>query len=316
MNEFPSSQHARVYKYMRQFNLCAALVMTGFLLRNCNAMSLFESKTAILITGATDGIGRTTAREMMQSFDHVLIHGRDPTRIADTVKQLGDNAVALPPKDLSSIADCRELATDVRTLCQNNHWQLSTVLNNAGVYSEAKRITTDGLELTFAVNVVAPFVLTSLLLDLIQERIVITSSISQCRSVRDWDDLNYSQRPYSAHAAYSESKLLDAMLTMEFAERLKRKGTTVPTCNCLDPGTVNTKMLLDGWGRIGIDVKDALDESWLCSSADIEGVTGKYFVHRSERKAAAAAYDAKERQTMWRILSDLAPDAASMWNFH
>lgn len=298
---------------MRRPRAWNPLVIMLLACRCGNAMSN-GSKSVILITGATDGIGKTTARQVVQSFDHVLIHGRDPERLAYTRKQLGNTAVVLPPADLSSIADCRNLAKNVRTMCQRNQWKLSTLLNNAGVYSETKRITEDGLELTFAVNVVAPFVLTSLLLDQIQKKIVIASSISQCRTVRDWKDLNYDKRPYSAHGAYSESKLLDAMLTIEFAERLLAQGKTEPTCNCLDPGTVNTKMLLAGWGRIGIDVNDALDESWLCTSTDLDGVTGKYYVHRSERRAAAAAYDKEERQKLWDILSVLAPDAALMWD--
>jgi NAD(P)-dependent dehydrogenase (short-subunit alcohol dehydrogenase family) len=272
-----------------------------------------------LITGATDGIGRTTARNVAKSFDRVLVHGRDDQRIQQIVKEIGkDKAVALPPADLSSIDQCRALATNVRAVCADRGLTLSTLLNNAGVYSEQHYLTNDGrTELTFAVNVLAPFVLTSLLLDLVQDRIVIASSISQGQSVRDWDDLHYQKkrRSYSAHGAYSESKLLDAMLTIEIADRLsKRSGPTTPTCNCLDPGTVNTKMLLAGWGRIGIPVDAALDETWLCTSPEVANVTGKYFVNRSPSRASAVAYDDQERQKLWTILADLAPDAASVWN--
>jgi NAD(P)-dependent dehydrogenase (short-subunit alcohol dehydrogenase family) len=193
-------------------------------------------------------------------------------------------------------------------------------MNNAGVFAEDHIITSEGLELTFAVNVVAPFIVTSLVLPLLlrqKSRIVIASSISQSSSIRDWKDMSYSRRPYSAHTAYSESKLLDAVLTMEMANRFQQAsiGTDRITCNCLDPGTVNTKMLLSGWGPCGIDVEDALDETWLCTSDEVETVTGRYFVHRSDRRAAQAAYEKGARDSLWSMLCDLSPEAARMWNF-
>jgi NAD(P)-dependent dehydrogenase (short-subunit alcohol dehydrogenase family) len=129
-------------------------------------------------------------------------------------------------------------------------------MNNAGVYSSKHVITSDGTELTFAVNVAAPFIITSLLLpELVssaqdnqqgdngksaRSRIVVASSTSQCSNIRDWEDFYYKcERSYSAHAAYSESKLLDAMLTIEMADRLQNNPRTanIITCNCLDPGT-------------------------------------------------------------------------------
>lgn len=146
---------------------------------------------------------------------------------------------------------------------------------------------------------------------------MIASSISQCGSIRDWEDLHYSQRKYSAHGAYSESKLLDDMLSIEFAARLQQRGfdTDRITCHCLDPGTVNTKMLLAGWGRIGIEMDDAFDQSWICSSPEVEDVTGQFFTWRLARRASRLAYDEQERDKMWKILSDLAPEAAKMWEF-
>jgi len=213
-------------------------------------------------------------------------------------------------------------------LCRDKDLHLTVLMNNAGVYAETLSTTTDGTELTFAVNVVAPFVLTSHLLpELIRSssnnnnnsnhrcsRIVIASSISQCRSIRDWDDLQYHTRPYSAHGAYSESKLFDAMLAKDFAERLQLAGYGPDkiTSNSLDPGTVNTKMLLAGWGPCGIDVDDALDETYLCSSPDVEGVSGRYFRWRSESRSD---YPSSEREKMWNILSRMSPSAAEMWKF-
>jgi len=121
---------------------------------------------------------------------------------------------------------------------------------------------------------------------------------------------------YSTHRAYSESKLLDAMLTMEFATRLERNGfgTNRITCNCLDPGTVNTKMCLAGWGPCGIDVEQALDETWLSTSDEVMDVTGSYFCsRRAAGNAKSGAYKASERAKLWSVLSSIDPHSANIW---
>lgn len=288
---------------------------------------------AALVTGSTDGIGLTTAKNLAARGCDVIIHGRDLARIQRAKREIEatiekksfhrqrPRVFALSPIDLSTSIASASLASEVDDLCRREELHLTVLLNNAGVFAENLKVTTEGLEYTFAVNVLAPFIITSLLLPrLLQEersRIVIVSSISQSRSIRDWDDLNYKRRSFSSHAAYSESKLLDAMLAMEFSHRLE-KARLAPdkiTCNCLDPGTVNTKMLLAGWGPCGIDVNDALDETWLSSSADVDGVTGKYFVGQVERPASAIVYNEWERTIMWDKISPLSPAAAAMWDF-
>lgn len=232
------------------------------------------SRKAALVTGSTDGIGLTTAKHLAAKGFTVLIHGRDHSRINRAVDSVhsfvqkragGTKAeiLTLPPADLSTVGGCMQLVDALRDTCRTNNLQLTVLMNNAGVFAEERTITDDGVEQTFAVNVLAPFIITSHALPLLlqqKSRIVIASSISQCQEIRNWSDMAYSKRPYSAHAAYSESKLLDAMLTMEFAKRLRQAGfdTDRITCNCLDPGTVNTKMLFAGWGPCGIDVQNAL----------------------------------------------------------
>jgi NAD(P)-dependent dehydrogenase (short-subunit alcohol dehydrogenase family) len=300
-------------------------------------------RSAALVTGSTDGIGFTTAKHLAALGFDVLIHGRDSRRIEQARQEIESFAASarrsktsredsaasnerpasriwpLPACDLSTTAGATQLGREVKKLCDQEKLNLPIVMNNAGVFAEDHVITSEGLELTFAVNVVAPFIVTSLLLPLLlrqKSRIVIASSISQSSSIRDWKDMSYNRRPYSAHAAYSESKLLDAVLTMEMASRFQQAsiGTDRITCNCLDPGTVNTKMLLSGWGPCGIDVEDALDETWLCTSEEVGTVTGKYFVHRSDRRAAQAAYEKGVRDDLWSLLCELSPEAASMWN--
>ena len=299
---------------------------TAFMLRQ--GIHALAPEKAALITGSTDGIGLTTAKHLAAKGIHVLIHGRDETRIQQAVKTVvgfqkqksshSSLVVPLPAQDLSTVAGCKTLAQKALALCEENNLQLQILMNNAGVFAEDLVLTSEGLESTFAVNVMAPFVLTSLLLDKLLEaksRIIIASSISQSREIRDWEDLSYTKRRYSAHSAYSESKLFDAMLTMEFAERFKAAGLGPGriTCNCLDPGTVNTKMLLAGWGRIGIDVQDALDEFWLCTSQEVDGVTGQYFVSQTSRRASGPAYNKSQRNKLWQLLADLAPEAAKRW---
>jgi NAD(P)-dependent dehydrogenase (short-subunit alcohol dehydrogenase family) len=307
-------------------------VAVVFLCMACILRKASALRPTALITGSTDGIGLTTAKNLAAKGYDVIIHGRDASRVEQAAKAVrsfvesrsNDPGIplilTLPPVDICTVEGCKQLATDVEVLCNANNLQLSVLMNNAGVYAEKHIVTTAGLEQTFAVNVLAPFVITSYLLPLLlkqKSRIVIASSMSQCQSIRFWDDLQYSKRSYSAHGAYSESKLLDAMLTIEMADRFQMAGidTDRIICNCLDPGTVNTKMLLAGWGRIGIEVEDALNETWLCSSDQVESTTGKYFIGRSERKASSSAYDQKERDKLWSLLSGLSPEAAAMWKF-
>lgn len=297
-----------------------------------NALCVSALCPTVLVTGSTDGIGVTTAKNMALAGYTVLLHGRNAERIQraeTTVRSFvrdrssdpdGCRIFSLPPADISTVEGATKLAKDVEALCDENALDLTVLMNNAGVYEEQLSLTPAGLEVTFAVNVLAPFVITSHLLPRLlkqKSRIVTASSISQCSNIRDWDDLHYSKRSYSAHTSYSESKLLDAMLTVEMADRFQQAGieTDRITCNCLDPGTVNTKMLLAGWGPCGIDVEDALDQTWLCTTEEVDNVTGGYFNYKTERKASSSAYDIKERDLLWSVLSSLAPEAATKWKF-
>ncbi len=252
------------------------LFLVGSVMNNitrASAMSI-HLPTAI-VTGSTDGIGVTTAKNLALKGYNVIIHGRNTERLkhaANKVKSFAkisdksENQIFQVEADISTIEGCKSLVNDVKSILEQNNLKLDVLMNNAGVFEKSYHLTKDGLETTFAVNVIAPFIITSNLLPFLLEekehksRIVIASSISQCRSIDHWDDLQCVKREYSTHRAYSESKLLDAMLAAEFAGRFEKAGISLDkvTCNSLDPGTVNTKMLLAGWGPIGIDVEDAL----------------------------------------------------------
>lgn len=318
-----SSTRSRSHHY-----LCFLLVA---IIRMHAVSTLTPVKTA-LVTGSTDGIGLTTAKALASMGFRVIVHGRDADRVKKACAQVreaggGSFSSAIPAlSDISTFEGCRTLADIVSTSCLVQNSPLDLIVNNAGIFLEGhsrRRETTQWsrehiLERTFAVNVAAPFVITSLLLPLLTaqdgSRIVIVSSISQSSAVSDWQDLQFEKRAYSNHQAYSESKLFDAMLCMEMAERLQVLGTERVTVNCLDPGTVNTKMLLAGWGPCGMDVNDALDETWISTSSDMNGKTGLYFVGRRERKAAWPAYDKEQRTILWNILCSLAPDASQAWD--
>jgi NAD(P)-dependent dehydrogenase (short-subunit alcohol dehydrogenase family) len=256
-----------------------------------------------LVSGSTDGIGRHTAEKLYRAGANVMIHGRNPTRVKDVVDSLtsmnGNGTVSSFVADLSDFAQVRRLAEEVKAALGDD--QLTCLINNAGVYEKQKVLAPSGLELTFAVNVAAPFLLTSLLLDSIRERVINVASISASSSI-DFNNLQ-QEKGYSAHNAYSLSKLCDILFSHELAERLSRAGSAI-TSNSLDPGTVNTKMLFAGWGPIGMQVEDANDQYFLATDDSVSDVNGKYFISSRESRAPGPAYDANIRIKLWEILEE------------
>ena len=212
-------------------------------------------RRTILVTGSTDGIGKFTAGKLAADGHHVLVHGRCARRVQDTVELLRrrhapagatvDGFVA----DLSDMAQVRALARDVAAA----HPSLDALANNAGTfdgdYTGARKVTDAGHEYSLAVNVMAPFLLTSLLLPTLRAapggaRVLVTSSISM-GAADALDDLQCARR-WSGHRAYSLSKLCDAMMALEMHARYGAAPHLV--FNTMDPGTVDTKMLNAGWG--------------------------------------------------------------------
>eukprot|EP00291_Cryptomonas_curvata_P021914 CAMPEP_0172159878 /NCGR_PEP_ID=MMETSP1050-20130122/5235_1 /TAXON_ID=233186 /ORGANISM="Cryptomonas curvata, Strain CCAP979/52" /LENGTH=333 /DNA_ID=CAMNT_0012829555 /DNA_START=18 /DNA_END=1019 /DNA_ORIENTATION=- len=262
-------------------------------------------KTA-LVTGATDGIGLHTATKLANAGYFVLIHGRDPVRIQEALRKIRLSnpkaGVESFQADFSSLRDVSRFASEVLEQYQC----LDLLINNAGVFSQQMRTTEDGNEMTFQVNVLAPFLLTKALLPIVAKaqagRVIIVSSISQSSRI-DWDNLQM-EKGFSSHESYSLSKLCNAMHALELARATARTAPHV-SVNTLDPGTVNTKMLLAGWGYCGMEVADANDEFLLATDPRFEGVSGKYFVGGRERQAAAPCYDAAACAELWRRLEAL-----------
>ena len=255
-----------------------------------------------VVTGATDGIGRLTAQKLGADGLHVAVHGRTQSKVDAVVAEVEQNGGSARGfvADLSSMSDVRRLGAEIAGAYES----IDGLLNNAGTFSgdyTGKRVVTDeGNEYSLAVNVLAPFLLTSLLLDRVRAsgtgRILVTSSMSAGAA----DALNDLQcEKWSEHRAYSLSKLCCAMIAMELHERY---GDPPSLCiHTMDPGTVNTKMLIAGWGRCGIPVGQAtrsyhmlVDESYGRSSGECAG-TG---LNREAKDPAA-------RRKLWDDLTEL-----------
>mmetsp|Transcript_13829 Transcript_13829/g.34899 ORF Transcript_13829/g.34899 Transcript_13829/m.34899 type:complete len:267 (-) Transcript_13829:152-952(-) len=248
-----------------------------------------------LVTGSTDGIGLFTAQRLAAAGGDVIVHGRSRDRVAAAVAKVeaearGKAKVTSYTRDLASLREVRQLAADIK----GDHGAIDVLVNNAGVYMESKELSEDGFEMTYAVNVLAPFLLTALVHDIVTSKIVNTASLSAAGSL-DVNNLN-QERGFSSHGAYSLSKLCNIMFTFEMAERMAERPYTV---NALDPGTVNTKMLLAGWGSTGIPVTSATNEFHLATGED--GVSGQYYVGKQQRRAPAPSYDASLRRQMWAL---------------
>jgi NAD(P)-dependent dehydrogenase (short-subunit alcohol dehydrogenase family) len=201
---------------------------------------------SFLVTGSTDGIGLHVAKKLAEAGATVLVHGRTEGRVADAVKQVqhvarSPEAVTGHLADFASLAGVRELASQVRGALGPS--RLSVLINNAGVYEQQHAVSGDGMEMTWAVNVAAPFLLTSLLINEVQERVVNVASISAASSI-DLGNLQQEQGRYSAHAAYSLSKLGDMLITLQMAARLRWgvEGARVEGTSHLVPMHVHVDM--------------------------------------------------------------------------
>lgn len=258
----------------------------------------------ILVTGATDGIGRETARQLLALGHTVLVHGRNQDKAERAAAQLAKaqaQGKALPAwGDLSYLRQISALAQQVRARCQ----ALDVLINNAGVMEKQHRLSEDGFEMTMAVNHFAPFLLTRLLLDLVQAapagRIVTVSSMVHSSGSLDLGAPSFQRARggYSAYDAYCASKLANVLFTAELARRLA--GTTV-TANCLHPGVIDTKLLHAGFAISGGPVEEGARTSvFLATSAALAGVSGKYFDNCREAQCSAAGRDPALAQALWQ----------------
>jgi NAD(P)-dependent dehydrogenase (short-subunit alcohol dehydrogenase family) len=259
----------------------------------------------VLVTGATDGLGRRVTRKLAAKGARVLLHGRNPERLEAVLEEVrgqkGGGEAGSYLADLSSLAAVRGLAE--RILSDEEH--LDVLVNNAGIISRRRRVSEDGVELTFADNYLSHFLLTGLLMPLLRDsvpaRIVNVASAGQ-------SPLDFSnpmlERGYEAMKAYSQSKLAQIMFTFELAKRQRNTGVTV---NALHPASLmDTKMVQDTFGYTMSTVEEGAEAVVrLAVSPEVEGVTSAYFDGTRGARADQQAYDPQARNKLWDLSGQL-----------
>jgi NAD(P)-dependent dehydrogenase (short-subunit alcohol dehydrogenase family) len=280
------------------------------------AATNMQGKVA-LVTGATDGIGKATAHALAAMGATLVVVGRNPAKIAATVAEIkqrsGNQQIASLQADFAELAQVRRLAREFLARYQ----RLDALVNNAGIIFSQRGETVDGFERTFAINHLAPFLLTNLLLERIvasaPARIVNVSSAGHAMGSAKLDDLQ-STRSYNGMRVYGQSKLDNLLFTYELARRLQGTGVTV---NALHPGGVATNMGHDQTGlverllgmtlrRLGQTPENGARTSiYLASSPAVANVTGKYFIRSKPRRSSAASYDVAAQQKLWQISAEL-----------
>jgi retinol dehydrogenase-14 len=271
----------------------------------------------VLITGGSGGIGKATAIGLAALGARVAITGRDLERAEAAAVEIrhatGNTDVAGFGADLSSQAEVRRLAAEVL----DAYPRLDVLLNNVGGSWATRHVTVDGLEHTFAVNHLAAFLLTNLLLDRLKAsapaRVVTVSSGAQSMGKIDFEDLQ-GERDYSEQRAYPQSKLASVMFTYELARRLEGSGVTATV---LHPGVVRTgfgaedpsrifKLVVPLWRPfMKTPQQGAATSIYLASSAKVEGITGTYFANGKPQSSNKASYDEGAAARLWQISADL-----------
>jgi len=261
-------------------------------------------RQTVLVTGATSGLGRGVAEDLVRRGATVLVHGRDRDRLETTIGELraqaGEDRVRGHLADLASLAEVTRLADEV----ERSEPRLDALVNNAGVATRERRLSADGHELSFAVNHLAGFLLTARLLASLRRsapaRIVNVSSIGQ--HPVDFDD-PMMERGFDGFGAYAQSKLAQILFTVELAERLRAAGEEGVTVNALHPATLmDTRMVRDAFGAPRSSVAEGVEATVrLVVADDVAGLSGRYFDGLEESRAHPQAYDARARARLWDL---------------
>jgi retinol dehydrogenase-14 len=270
----------------------------------------------VLVTGGTGGIGRATAMGLATLGAHLAITGRDRARTEGAARQIraaGGGQVDVFVADLSCQRDVRRLAGEVL----QTYPRLDVLVNNVGGYWNTRHVTPDGFEHTFALNHLAPFLLTNLLLDRLKHsapaRVVTVSSNAHTTGEIDFDDLQ-GEHSYSGSRAYSQSKLANVLFIYELVRRLQSSAVTA---NALHPGVVNTSFgaedpgslqrLIIPFARSFLKAPEqgAATSIHLASSPDLEQVTGRYFANSKLKRSSKRSYDEATAARLWQVSTDL-----------
>jgi NAD(P)-dependent dehydrogenase (short-subunit alcohol dehydrogenase family) len=272
--------------------------------------------TICLITGATSGIGKATALSLAHQGATTLLVSRNKEKGEAVrngiIERTRNKDVRLYVADLSSQKDVRKLAEEIKT----NHPRIDVLVNNAGGIFDTRTTTIDGIELTFALNHLAYFLLTDLLLEMLRNapagRIVSVSSQAHQYGTLDFADLGYEDG-YNPMKSYARSKLANILFTYELAKRIR--GSNV-VANTLHPGTVRTNFGKQLSGIAGfvfkhLDVfmrspeKGAETVIWLASAAEVEGVSGKYFLDKKEVRSSKISHDEGVARRLWDVSAEM-----------
>jgi retinol dehydrogenase-12 len=277
-----------------------------------NASKTMHGKLC-LVTGATAGIGKVAATALAAQGAEVVITGRNPQKTKDTADQIksetGNSSVDYHLANFSDLQQVSNLAEAFK----ERHTHLDVLLNNAGTYFNTRKKTIYGVEMTFLVNHLAPFLLTNLLLDVIRAsapaRIINVASAAHNFATLDFDDLGF-ERGYFGFKAYARSKLANVLFTYELARRLHGSGVTV---NTVHPGHVATDIWKTNFSifgpafkfinsLFGLTPEQGADTLiYLASSPDVAHITGQYFIKRKAVPSSPLSHDENAVRQLWEV---------------
>jgi len=277
-----------------------------------------------MVTGSSSGIGKATALGLAKMNASVVMVCRDRERgkaaMNEIVKKSSNQKVSLMIADLSSQKTIRKLVENFAA----RHDKLHVLVNNAGVFLAKRHLTEDGIEMTFAVNHLAPFLLTNLLLPTLKAnalpRVITVASSAHYGATIDFDNLQ-GERRYSGFRAYSQSKLANVLFTHELARRLKETNVIA---NCLHPGVVRTNLGKSNWWvfRLALFLfapfllspeKGAKTSIYLASSPEVDRTAGKYFVKQKVAKSANISNDEVMSKKLWDVSAELTHISPANW---
>jgi len=276
-----------------------------------------DTKKIIFITGGTSGIGKETLKKLGVTGATVVFTARDAKKGEETKKEViagtKNSNVECLICDLASFSSVRTCAEEFKKRYQ----RLDVLVNNAGVLPQERQESRDGIELNFAVNYLAPFLLTNLLLPLLKQsapaRVINVASSAHTEGEIHFDDLQ-SQKSFNKYAAYAQSKLALILFTKKLARELEGTGVTV---NALHPGVVGTEMTMQNVRRMNplsafvfkrtlvTPAQGAETSVYLATSPEAANVSGEYFVHKRTAPASPLASDMAVASRLWDISASM-----------
>lgn len=252
----------------------------------------------ILITGSTDGIGRETAKELAEKGQRIIIHGRSQSKAQKVKEELNSINPEVDHKIAVADLESQQQVLDLSNRLREEENKIDVLINNAGIYQNSLEFSQDQIEKTTAVNYHSHFILTLLLMPLLENsaepRIINLSSMVHSKDLdpeKIWDPTNFS-----GSQAYSDSKLAMILFTFKLDKILDDISV-----NCLHPGVINTKLLRQGWGGGGSSVeKGAETPVYLALADEVKGESGSYFVNKKKARVTAAASKEELQDRLWQ----------------